>query len=156
WRRKVSFLISRDTRQHSIRALWSRFSDGRLCFRRHRLPEIIQRELQARLQIDFRLPAQQFLRFADVRPALLGVILGQRLIADAALAAGYSQYFFRAIQNRELHWIADVHRQRLVRGHQAKETFDFIGDVTEAAGLAAIAGNRKRLAEQRLLSEGSY
>src|SRR5438477_9901914 len=107
WRRKVSFLISRDTRPHSIRALWSRFSDGRLCFRGHRLPEIIQRELQAGLQIDFRLPIEQLLRFADVRPALLGVVLGQRLIADAALAAGYCQYLFRPLQNRELHRLAD-------------------------------------------------
>ena len=96
------------------------------------------------------------LRFADVRPALLGIVLRQRLIADAALAAGYSQYFFRAIHDRELHRIADVHRQRLVRGHQAKETLDFIGDVAEAAGLAAIAVNRKRIAAQRLLHEGGY
>ena len=44
------------------------------------------------LEIDLRFPAQQTLRLRNIRTALLGIILGQRLVANAALRSRHRQH----------------------------------------------------------------
>ena len=48
----------------------------------HRLLEIFEREVQAGFQVDLRSPSEKVFCPGDVGAALLGIVLGQRLVDD--------------------------------------------------------------------------
>src|SRR4051794_26657143 len=77
--------------------------------------EVVERQLQSLLQLNLGFPSEQTLCFRDIRTPLLGIVLRDWFVLDLALRSDYFEHAFRALQDCELVWIADVGRQVFVR-----------------------------------------
>src|SRR5207245_2332108 len=108
-------------------------------FRSHGFAEVIEGHAKSRIEKNLRLPAEQRSGLGDIGPALLGIVLGKFVEANLALGARDRDYASRAFENSELVGVADIHRKMFVGLRQAQKSFYFITDVTEAAGLRAVA-----------------
>src|SRR6185312_12542822 len=113
-------------------------------------PEIINRLHQPLGQIHFRLPLQNLLRLRDVRPALFGIVLRQRLENNFALRTRHPNNLLRELQHRHLRGVPDIHRQIIIAHHQPINPLNQIRHITKAARLPALAEHRHRLVLQRL------
>src|SRR6266568_6399942 len=108
-----------------------------------------------------RSPASRGIFGSQPSNVLALVISGRRCLgsswklveANPALGARDRDYAMRAFENCELVGVADVHRKVLVGLRQSQESFYFIADVTEAAGLRAVAIHGEVVATQGLLHE---
>src|SRR6516162_1631118 len=114
-------------------------SDG--CFSRQQPLEICSRFRQPNPQRDRRPPTKQFLRFADFRLALFGVVSGKRAVNNFRSGAGNVDYDLRELTNREFFRVPEVHRpNNPVAGfHEPNQAFDEIVDVAERTRLQAVA-----------------
>src|SRR6478735_7004239 len=100
---------------------------------------LVDRAAQAFAQVDLGLPGQEVAGAADVRPADLGVVRGQRLVDDLRRAAGDLDDGLGQLEERELRGVADVDRVVLAGLGQRDDPADEVVDVAERAGLAAVA-----------------
>src|SRR5215218_3634695 len=113
-----------------------------------------QRALEAVIELDLRLPAEDLARAGDVGLALLGVVLGQRLVHDLARGAGDPEDRLREVEDRELARIAEVDRQVLAARREQEQPANEVVDVAEASCLRAVAEDGERLARECLAKEG--
>ena len=97
------------------------------------------------------MPVEDAARFGDVRAALLGIILREGLKNNFRRVRKMRADAFCKFEDGDLLRIADVGGEMLIGEHKAVDTLDEIGDVAEAAGLAAVAVNGERFAQQRLM-----
>ena len=81
--------------------------------------EVIQRFLEPFCELDPRLPSQQRARLGDIGAAARRIVHRQVDKAQFALRSGDLEHGLRALQNRELHRIADVDREVLLAVRQA-------------------------------------
>src|SRR5918995_5311610 len=100
------------------------------------------------------LPPEYLLRPSDVGLAHLRIVDGQRLEDDLAAAAPHLEHLLCELEQRELVWIADVHRQMLAALDERDQAADQVVDVAEAARLGAVTEDGERLALHRLADEG--
>src|SRR6266403_4890493 len=89
-------------------------SSGSL-FAREMLLEIIKRGSQAFIQANFRFPTKKALGFADVRAALLGVILRKRFKNNLGCVLEISPNSLRKLENSDFLRIANIHGGMFIR-----------------------------------------
>lgn len=112
--------------------------------------EKLKRPLQAFAQLNLRLPAQQRLRAADVRPPPRRIVGRQRLLHHVQLDARDLRDDRGEFADREFTRVADVDDvpAQAVERDEAEDAVDQIVDVAEAARLAPIAVDGERVAVQ--------
>src|SRR5215831_13404052 len=109
---------------------------------------------QPLLERDLRLPTQQLAGASDVRLANVGVVFWKRLEDDLAGGPRHPEHDLGELEQRVLARVAEIHGQMLAaRGQQIEPAHEVV-DVTEAAGLRAVAEDGQRLAGQRLAEKG--
>ena len=74
---------------------------------------------------------------------------------DPRARSDHADHRRRQVEDRDLGWVADVDRpgHRFLGRHQAQQAIDHVVDITERAGLQAVAVDRDVVAEQRLHDE---
>ena len=117
--------------------------------------EIGNRRLQSVPQRHRLLPVQGFLSKRDIGLTLLRIVLRQRPEDERRARTGQFNHHFSQFADRELRGIAEIYRTGESAGLviNANEPLDQVVDVTERAGLTAVAVDRDRLALQRLHDE---
>ena len=115
---------------------------------------LLDRPAQAVDQLDRRFPAEQVAGAADVGAALLRIVGRQRLVDDLRARVGHLDHGLGQLQQGELVRVADVDRRVDVGLGEGDDAADQVVDVTEAAGLAAVAEDGQRPVLQRLAQEG--
>src|SRR5579885_60903 len=118
--------------------------------------KIRNRLLQSLRQRHLRFPVQNFSRLGNVGAALFGIVLRQRFENDSAPGTGGANDFPGELQHRQFRRVADVHGQIVIAHHQPVDAFDQVGNVTEAAGLSALAEDGDGLVFERLTDEGRH
>ena len=100
----------------------------------------VYRRPEAFLKRDARLPVQNFLCAADIRPSLLGIgpisLIGQ--ILDSGFAARESQHEIRQLLNRHLDRIPKIDRVVGFNFHEAEQPLNEIVNVAEAPCLLTV------------------
>jgi hypothetical protein len=81
----------------------------------------------------------------DIGLAYFGVVHWKVPIFDSGFAAGNLNDPLSKLFDRHFHRVAKVNRTVILAGCQPEYSFDQIGDVTEASGLASIAKYCQRL-----------
>jgi len=87
-------------------------------------------------------PTEIPLRPADVRPALLGIVLGEWVVLDRDVGADKASDGFGELQHGELGGIAQIVRLVAFRTfvlHQSQEPIHEFSHVAEGSSLAAVA-----------------
>src|SRR5579884_379852 len=115
--------------------------------------KVVDRAPQPFFQSDAGLPAEQPAGFGNLRLALFGVVFRQGTKLDRRTRAGQSLNAPGELQNGDLRRISQIYGGSFVRFDQSAQAFHKIRDVAEAAGLAAVAEDGKRLALQRLIDQ---
>src|SRR2546426_1145958 len=93
-------------------------------------PEVRHRRPQPLVQGHLGLPPEQRLRPADVRPALLGIVLRQRADrADPPALPHHPAYRLGELDQRHLARIAEVHRPRVALLRERHQAGDQVVDV---------------------------
>ena len=110
--------------------------------------------MEAVVERDLRLPAEQLAGARDVGLALLRVVGRQRLVDDLAAAAPDLDHLLGQLEQGELLRVADVHRHVLAALGQQDQPADQVVDVTEAPRLRSVAEDGERLLLHRLADEG--
>src|SRR5262245_4469853 len=100
---------------------------------RHLLLEVLQRSPQPLTAANFRLPAQQLSRPADVGLAHLRIVLRQWSILDRTFTPRQSENLFRELENRHFVGVAEVDRLVEIGEEQLLDAIDEVIDVAEAA-----------------------
>ena len=104
--------------------------------------EVVVGDPQAFFEIYFWLPLQDAAGFCDVRAALLGIVLRQRMKNDRSGCADERAHALGKFENRDFVRVADVDGLVLVRFEQPVNSFDQIGDVAKTSRLLAVAVRR--------------
>src|SRR4051794_15704858 len=118
------------------------------------LAERAQPAPETLFEVDLRRPTQNLTGTRDVRAADLRIVDGKRLEDDVARRPADANHRLGQLEHRHLVvGVADVHGQVLVARHQGVEAPDQVVDVTERAGLGAVAVDGQRLAGDRLVQE---
>jgi len=125
----------------------------RLPFSRYSPPEVIKRQLESITQRNLWLPAEQLSSARDIRASLFRVILRQWMERNLRRRSGHFEHQFRALQHRELGWVADIYRPDNIGICKLHDAIDFVGNVTEAARLGTVAIHGKIFPAKRLLHE---
>ena len=85
---------------------------------------------------------------------MLGIILRKWSENDFAFGAGGGLDGFGELEHGHFSRVADVHGERGVAHHEAIDSFNKVGAITEAAGLAAVAEDGHGFAAEGLADEG--
>src|SRR6185437_11519897 len=117
-------------------------------------PEILVGLFQSIPAFHFGFPIEDLFGAGDIEPALFGVVNGKGFVNDLLFCAGEGDDLFGELFQRDLGRVADVHRQVVVAEQEAVDAFHEIVDITEGAGLAAIAEDGEVFAAQGLADEG--
>ena len=107
------------------------------------LTEIIDRARDSFFEFHLRFPAEDFFRAPDVGLAHLRVVHRQRLVFDPRFRPGDADDLLGELFDRHLARVADVDRLVEIRLREPINPVDQIGDVTERAGLRAVAEDRE-------------